>query len=228
MENHLIELDYVEKELAILRSHLQQSFQILSGLATVPEKFEELERIYHQLKENISQAKPNYEEIAKLEAAFSQSIAKIETAIESKSQEFKSELIQLRDELSSADVHLSNYNAELAKQVSEIREEAAKRLTNFWRDLANDEAARTSLNQIFEARLNSELEDFAEQLGDAGFNSQLIEKQEMLETELRLTQSSLHDTARQLQMIRNFTTVTGLTVAITLGLVILQLLNRVG
>jgi hypothetical protein len=48
----------------------------------------------------------------------------------------------------------------------------------------------------------------------------------MLETELRLTQSSLQDVERQLQMMRNFTTVTALVVAITLGLVILQLLSR--
>ena len=121
---------------------------------------------------------------------------------------------------------MSNYNAELAKQVSEIREEVAKRLKSFWREWTSDEATQTSLNEIIDAKLTAELEAFVQQLGEAGFSTQYFEKQEMLETELRLTQSSLQDVERQLQMMRNFTTVTALVVAITLGLVILQLLSR--
>lgn len=150
----------------------------------------------------------------------------LETAINSKSTQIKGEIVRLRDEFGTADIHLSNYNAELAKQVSEIREEVAKRLKSFWQEWTSDEATQTSLNEIIDAKLTAELEAFVQQLGEAGFNPQYFEKQEMLETELRLTQSSLQDVERQLQMMRNFTTVTALVVAITLGLVILQLLSR--
>ena len=101
-----------------------------------------------------------------------------------------------------------------------------KRLDNFWQEWASNEIAQTSLTKIINNRLNTGIEAFIQQLSEAGFNPQSFEKQDMLETELRLTQSSLQDTDRQLQMIRNFTTVTGITVAITLALVILQLLNR--
>ena len=146
--------------------------------------------------------------------------------MESQWKEFKARIVHLQDELGAADIHLSNYNAELAKQVSEIREEVTKRLDNFWQEWASNETAQTSLTKIINNRLNTGIEAFIQQLSEAGFNPQSFEKQDMLETELRLTQSSLQDTDRQLQMVRNFTTVTGITVAITLALVILQLLNR--
>lgn len=153
-------------------------------------------------------------------------MAEIETAINSKSTQVKGEIVSLRDELGTADIHLSNYNAELAKQVSEIREEVAKRLKSFWREWTSDEATQASLNKIIDAKLTDELEAFIQQLGDAGFSPQYFEKLEMLEMELRLAQSSLQDVERQLQMMRNFTTITALVVAITLDLVILQLLSR--
>lgn len=227
MEKNLNELDYVEQELGQLKSRLQQTFAILDALAKIPSQFEELGQNYQQLKQELDEVKAN-------RAAFNQQVeteitgrlAKLETDMESQWKEFKARIVHLQDELGAADIHLSNYNAELAKQVSEIREEVTKRLNNFWQEWASNEIAQTSLTKIINTRLNTGIEAFIQQLSEAGFNPQSFEKQEMLETELRLTQSSLQDTDRQLQMIRNFTTVTGITVAITLALVILQLLNR--
>ena len=226
MEKNLNELEYIEQELKDLRNHLQRSFAILEALAKIPAQFEELGQSNNQLKQNLDETKANRAEITRFEAKVNQRLAELETAINSKSTQFKSEIVRLRDEFGTADIHLSNYNAELAKQVSEIREEVAKRLKSFWREWTSDEATQTSLNEIIDAKLTAELEAFVQQLGEAGFSPQYFEKQEMLETELRLTQSSLQDVERQLQMMRNFTTVTALVVAITLGLVILQLLSR--
>ena len=226
MEKNLNELEYIEQELEDLRNHLQRSFAVLEALAKIPAQFEELGQSNNQLKQNLDEVKVNRAEITRFEAKVNQRLAELETAINSKSTQFKGEIVRLRDELGTADIHLSNYNAELAKQVSEIREEVAKRLKSFWREWTSDEATQTSLNEIIDAKLTAELEAFVQQLGEAGFNPQYFEKQEMLETELRLTQSSLQDVERQLQMMRNFTTVTALVVAITLGLVILQLLSR--
>ncbi len=226
MEKNLNELEYIEQELKDLRNHLQRSFAVLEALAKIPAQFEELGQSNKQLKQNLDEVKANRAEITRFEAKVNQRLAELETAINSKSTQFKGELVSLRDELGTADIHLSNYNAELAKQVSEIREEFAKRLKSFWREWTSDEATQTSLNEIIDAKLTAELEAFVQQLGEAGFSPQSFEKQEMLETELRLTQSSLQDVERQLQMMRNFTTVTALVVAITLGLVILQLLSR--
>lgn len=226
MEKNLNELEYIEQELEDLRNHLQRSFAVLEALAKIPAQFEELGQSNNQLKQSLDEVKVNRAEITRFEAKVNQRLAELETAINSKSTQFKGEIVRLRDEFGTADIHLSNYNAELAKQVSEIREEVAKRLKSFWREWTSDEATQTSLNEIIDAKLTAELEAFVQQLGEAGFNPQYFEKQEMLETELRLTQSSLQDVERQLQMMRNFTTVTALVVAITLGLVILQLLSR--
>lgn len=226
MEKNLNELEYIEQELKDLRNHLQRSFAVLEALAKIPAQFEELGQSNNQLKQNLDETKANRAEITRFEAKVNQRLAELETAINSKSTQIKGEIVRLRDELGTADIHLSNYNAELAKQVSEIREEVAKRLKSFWREWTSDEATQTSLNEIIDAKLTAELEAFVQQLGEAGFSTQYFEKQEMLETELRLTQSSLQDVERQLQMMRNFTTVTALVVAITLGLVILQLLSR--
>ncbi len=226
MEKNLNELEYIEKELEDLRNHLQRSFSVLEALAKIPAQFEELGLSNKQLKQNLDEVKANRAEITQFEAKVNQRLAELETAINSKSTQIKGEVVRLRDELGTADIHLSNYNAELAKQVSEIREEVAKRIKSFWREWTSDEATQTSLNEIIDAKLTAELEAFVQQLGEAGFSTQYFEKQEMLETELRLTQSSLQDVERQLQMMRNFTTVTALVVAITLGLVILQLLSR--
>ena len=226
MEKNLNELEYIEQELKDLRNHLQRSFAVLEALAKIPAQFEELGQSNNQLKQNLDEVKVNRAEITRFESKVNQRLAELETAINSKSTQFKGEIVRLRDEFGTADIHLSNYNAELAKQVSEIREEVAKRLKSFWREWTSDEATQTSLNEIIDAKLTAELEAFVQQLGEAGFSTQYFEKQEMLETELRLTQSSLQDVERQLQMMRNFTTVTALVVAITLGLVILQLLSR--
>ena len=226
MEKNLNELEYIEQELEDLRNHLQRSFAVLEALAKIPAQFEELGQSNNQLKQNLDEVKVNRAEITRFESKVNQRLAELETAINSKSTQIKGEIVRLRDEFGTADIHLSNYNAELAKQVSEIREEVAKRLKSFWREWTSDEATQTSLNEIIDAKLTAELEAFVQQLGEAGFSPQYFEKQEMLETELRLTQSSLQDVERQLQMMRNFTTVTALVVAITLGLVILQLLSR--
>ena len=226
MEKNLNELEYIEQELEDLRNHLQRSFAVLEALAKIPAQFEELGQSNNQLKQSLDEVKVNRAEITRFESKVNQRLAELETAINSKSTQIKGEIVRLRDEFGTADIHLSNYNAELAKQVSEIREEVAKRLKSFWREWTSDEATQTSLNEIIDAKLTAELEAFVQQLGEAGFSTQYFEKQEMLETELRLTQSSLQDVERQLQMMRNFTTVTALVVAITLGLVILQLLSR--
>lgn len=229
MEKNLNELEYVEQELADLRNHLQRLFTVLETLAKIPAEFEELGHTYKHLQENLYEVKDNHEKLTKFKVSVNQRLAELETVINSKAIEFKAELAHLQDELSSADIHLSNYNAQLAKQVSEIREDVTKRLSGFWQEWTTDRATQSFLNEIIDAKLNAELEVFVQQLGDAGFNAQHFEKQEILETQLRLTQSSLQEVERQLQLVRNFTTVTGVTVAITLSLVILQLLtNRAG
>lgn len=227
MENNLNDLDYVEQELGQLRSRLQQTFAILDALAKIPSQFEELGQNYQQLKQDLDEVKANRAAFnQRAETEITGRLAKLETDMESQWTEFKARIVHLQDELGAADIHLSNYNAELAKQVSEIREEVTKRLDNFWQEWARNEIAQTSLTKIINNRLNTGIEAFIQQLSEAGFNPQNFEKQETLETELRLTQSSLQETNRQLHMIRNFTTVTGITVAITLALVIFQLLNR--
>jgi ABC-type transporter Mla subunit MlaD len=226
MTNNLTDLVSVEQELTELRDRLKQSFAVLDSLAQIPAQFAALGQSYQQLQANLEQVKANKADLIGLETDINQRLVAIETAIDVRWREFKAELTHLQDELGSADIHLSSYNAELAKQVSELREEVTQRLKHFWQEWTADEATHTAISEIVDTKLNAELEDFIQKLEQAGFSPQYFEKQQNLETELRLTQSSLRDTERQLQMIRNFTTITGLTVAITLGLTILQLLTR--
>lgn len=226
MKNNLTELLSVEQELTELRDRLKQSFAVLDSLTQIPAQFAALGESHQQLQANLDQIKANKADLNSLETEVNLRLAAIETAIDVRWREYKAELSHLQDELGSADIHLSNYNAELAKQVSELREEVSKRLKHFWQEWTADEATHTAISEIVDTKLNAELEDFIQKLEQAGFSPQYFEKQQNLETELRLTQSSLRDVERQLQMIRNFTTITGLTVAITLGLTIIQLLSR--
>jgi len=226
MKNNLAELLSVEQELTELRDRLKQSFAVLDSLAQIPAQFADLGQSYQQLQANLEQVKANKADLISLETDVNLRLAAIETAIDVRWRDFKGELANLQDELGSADIHLSNYNVELAKQVSELREEISKRLKHFWQEWTADEATHTAISEIVDTKLNAELEEFIQKLEQAGFSPQFFEKQQNLETELRLTQSSLRDTERQLQMLRNFTTITGLTVAITLGLTIVQLLSR--
>jgi len=226
MKNNLVELLSVEQELTELRDRLKQSFAVLDSLAQIPAQFADLGQSYQQLQANLEQVKANKADLISLETDVNLRLAAIETAIDVRWRDFKGELANLQDELGSADIHLSNYNVELAKQVSELREEISKRLKHFWQEWTADEATHTAISEIVDTKLNAELEEFIQKLEQAGFSPQYFEKQQNLETELRLTQSSLRDTERQLQMLRNFTTITGLTVAITLGLTIVQLLSR--
>mgnify|MGYP002778004114 CR=1 FL=1 len=226
MKNNLTELLSVEQELTELRDRLKQSFAVLDSLTEIPAQFAAIGQSYQQLQANLEQVKANKADLVSLETDVNLRLAAIETAIDVRWREFKGELAHLQDELGSADIHLSNYNAELAKQVSELREEVSKRLRHFWQEWTADEVTHTAISEIVDTKLNAELEDFIQKLEQAGFSPQYFEKQQNLETELRLTQSSLRDTERQLQMLRNFTTITGLTVAITLGLTIVQLLSR--
>lgn len=229
MEKNLNELEYVEQELADLRNHLQRLFTVLETLAKIPAEFEELGDTHKQLKENLNQVKDNQEKLTNFKASVNQRLAELETVTNSKAIEFNAQLARLQDELSSADILLSNYNAQLAKQVSEIREDVTNRLSGFWQEWTTNRATQSFLSEIIDAKLNTELEAFVQHLSDAGFNAQHFERQETLETELRLTQSSLQEVERQLQLVRNFTTITGVTVAITLSLVIIQLVtNRAG
>jgi ABC-type transporter Mla subunit MlaD len=228
MTNNLTELVSVEQELTQLRDRLKQSFAVLDSLAQIPAQFAALGQSYQQLQANLEQVKANKADLIGLETDVNQRLAAIEATVDVRWREFKGELAHLHDELGSADIHLSNYNAELAKQVSELREEVSKRLKHFWQEWTADEATHTAISEIVDTKLNAELEDFIQKLEQAGFSPQYFEKQQNLETELRLTQSSLRDTERQLQMLRNFTTITGLTVAITLGLTIVQLLGARG
>ena len=225
MKNNLTELLSVEQELTELRDRLKQSFAVLDSLTEIPARFAAIGQSYQQLQANLEQVKANKADLINLETDVNLRLAAIETAIDVRWREFKGELAHLQDELGSADIHLSNYNAELAKQVSELREEVSKRLKHFWQEWTADEVTHAAISEIVDTKLNAELEDFIQKLEQAGFSPQYFEKQQNLETELRLTQSSLRDTERQLQMIRNFTTITGLTVAITLGLTIVQLLR---
>lgn len=226
MTNNLTELASVEQELTQLRDRLKQSFAVLDSLAQIPAQFATLGQSYQQLQSNLEQVKANKTDLIGLETEVNQRLAAIEAAVDVRWREFKGELAHFHDELGSADIHLSNYNAELAKQVSELREEVSQRLKHFWQEWTADEATHTAISEIVDTKLNAELEDFIQKLEQAGFSPQYFEKQQNLETELRLTQSSLRDTERQLQMLRNFTTITGLTVAITLGLTIVQLLSQ--
>lgn len=231
MEKKLNEVDYVEQELAELCTRLEQTFAVVDTLAKIPAQFEVLGQNYQQLKQQLDEGIVNREAIAsevasEVEASITGRLTKLETDIEFKSKELRVELAHLHEELSSADIHISSYNSQLAKQVSEIREEVTLRLTNFWQECVTNETTRTTLTEIIGSTLNTEIEDFIQQLGEAGFNPQNFEKQEMLETELRLTKSSLQEVQRHLQMIRSFTTVTGVTILVTLALVIVQLLNR--
>lgn len=228
MTNNLTQLESVEQELTQLRDRLKQSFTVLDALAQIPSQFTALGQSYQQLQANLEHVKANKEDLAQLQTNVNQRLDAIETAISARWQEFKGDLAHLQDELGAADIHLSNYNSELAKQVSELREEITKRLKHFWQEWMGDEVTHIAIGEIVDAKLNAELEDFIQKLEQAGFNPQYFEKQQDLETELRLTQSSLRDTERRLQMIRNFTLITGITVAITLILVIVQLLARTG
>lgn len=182
MTKSLYDIDYIEQELAELRNHLNQTFKIVDGLAKIQTQFEDFGQRYQQLD-----VIANQEEIAELQAHFNARCAQLEKLIESKWIEIKKEIFNFQNELSNTDF---NINAEVIKQVSELKEEVEENLKAF----------QVPLNEI-EDKLRTELQTSINQLSEAGFNNQNLEKQESLEHQLQTAKSFLKDLERQVQKL---------------------------
>lgn len=204
MAKYLNDIDYIEQELAELRSHLSQTFKIVDGLAKIQTKFQDFE----QTAQKLDKVKANKAELTDLQVTFDNRFVKITEVIESKSVdneskidnlqttvsdrfaqiaeviEFKlaeidSEIFKIKHELNYTD---TNLNDQLSKQVSDLKA-VEEKLT----------AIQAPLSGI-ETKLRTELETSINQLSAAGVNNQ---NQESLEHQLQIVTSFFNDLERQ-------------------------------
>ncbi len=222
---YLSELEHVEQELAELRNHFEQSFTVLDGLSKVQAQFEDLAQTYQLLKEHLGDLKATGRDIAQVQATFNHRFAELEKVFESRWAEVKSELFNLKNELSNADANLS---AELAAQVSFLLGEVEKRFMSLQEWGTYSQAVQASLDQL-EARLRTQQQVSMNQLTEAGFNDEHFEKQERLEHQLRLALSFIEDMERKLRSVElqmramsKWVVVAVLTTALALGLALLS------
>lgn len=205
MAKYLNDIDYIEQELAELRSHLSQTFKIVDGLAKIQTKFEDFEQTDQQLdsvkanKAEVtdlqvtfdnrfvkiaevieSKSVDNESKIVNLEATVSDRFAQIAEVIEFKLAEIDSEIFKIKHELNYTN---ANLNDQLSKQVSDLKIEVEEKLT----------AIQAPLSGI-ETKLRTELETSINQLSAAGVNNQ---NQESLEHQLQIVTSFFNDLERQ-------------------------------
>lgn len=226
MEKSLYELDYIEQELAELRNNLEHSFEVIDGLAKVQLQFEDLAQTYHQLTEHIDQVKANREYIVQVQSTVNHRFGELEKVINFNRQASDSKLSELQDDLETTNLNFSNYNAELAKQSSEIEEKVEKRLTDFLKEW--ESYKKTIQNLLYErvdSRLDTKIEALRNQLSDAGFNSQNLQKLKKLEAELNLSKLLRMEVEQKLRATRNLTIVTGITVALAFVTIVINLLT---
>lgn len=182
MTKSLYDIDYIEQELAELRNHLTQTFKIVDNLAKIQTQFEEFGQKYQQID-----PVANREEIAELKSHFNARCAQLEKLIESKWIEIKKEIFNIQNQLGNPDL---NINAEVSKQVSELKKEVEENLKAF----------QASFDTI-ENKLRTEIQTSIDQISGSGFNQQNLEKQESLEQQLQTAKSFLKDLERQVQKL---------------------------
>lgn len=205
MAKYLNDIDYIEQELAELRSHLSQTFKIIDNLAKIQTKFEDFGQTYQkldsvkadkaditdlqatfddrfaQLAEVIeSKSVDNESKIVNVQANVSDRFVKIAEVIELKLAEIDSEIFKIKHELNYTD---ANFNDQLDKQVSDLKAEVEEKLI----------AIQAPLSGI-ETKLRVELETAINQLKAAGVNNQ---NQESLEQQLQIVTSFFNDLERQ-------------------------------
>jgi len=213
MENSpVIEFAPIEQELADLTSQLQQSFQVLDGLAHVQRQFEELAQTHQRFKESIDKNNAGLVTINQFQQNFDRRLADLENTVKSRSQDVVKQLSQVQTELSTADRAL---HKDLSQQISQCKQEmeeqfsAISQLSEQQRDVI-----RSSVREL-EARLMNELSNVTERVNQSGISSTYVEK---LETALRNTRTTLRTVEKQLSSVYTWLAIVTFVVIVLLAL----------
>lgn len=222
MVRYLNELEHIEQELAEFRNHFEQSLSVLDGLAKVQVQFEDLAQTYQKLKEHLEEVKFTGGEIAQVQETFNQRFAETEKVIESKLGEVKSEVFNLQNELDSAE---RNLNTEFAQQLGDLKRDVEIRLTSLQKELVSQKEAIWEPLDELETRLRAEIQDFMNRLSETGYNTEHLEKQELLENQLQADKSRLRDVERQIRVMSKWLVGAILVSALALGFAFVKLLS---
>jgi chromosome segregation ATPase len=110
MGTHMNELGHVEQELAKLQSHLEKSFGILDSLAEIQSNFEELGQTYRQLQDYADKTQTNLEQTERIANRFEQRCIDLETLMESRLSELRSQMESVRQELTQAKGNVQDFD----------------------------------------------------------------------------------------------------------------------
>jgi chromosome segregation ATPase len=146
MGTHLNELGHIEQELTELQSQLKASFGVLDGLAQIPSKFEELGQTYQQLREYVETTQTHQETINHIEKRFEQRCVELETLMESRVSEIRSELASLRDLLDREDGNL--------EQIDLLKHEFEDRMKSIMQEWTGSNDEIPAPLKDLDARLN--------------------------------------------------------------------------
>ena len=196
MEKHMNQLENIEQEMVELRSQLKESFGVLENLGKIQTKFGELAETQKQFEEYTQQAKTTLEGINQNEHTFHERFNEIETAIDSKWEEFHGEVLNVQEQGRNTLEDIAQAKEKFNQQLGELN------------NLKND--LRVTLNQLKESGLNP-------------LNLQKLDK---LDNQIRGAISYLHNMDKQMQMMRNWLVVSLLTAAIALSIPLSKLIFK--
>jgi chromosome segregation ATPase len=192
MANQKNELEQVELELSELRSHLEQSFGVLDGLAQVQARFEELARTYQDFKARVGEAGAVLGTVTQQQQKLEQRFSSLEQEISSGWSEIRKELSQIRGEVGEGDRQLNQSITEQVIHLQRLEErfgDVSRNLTN-QRDEISTELSRAHealRNQVEEAKAN--LETFVQTQG--GSDQRLAELEKLIEASWKQARNEL-------------------------------------
>jgi len=196
MENSpVIEFAPIEQELVDLTSQLQQSFQVLDGLAQVQRQFEELAQTHQRFKEAIDKSNAGLATTNQFQQNFDRRLTELETSIKSKSQDALERFSQVQTELSTVDRAL---HQELSQQINQCKQEIEEQFSAISQLSEQHRDATHNRTRELEARLMHELNTVTERVNQSGISSTYVDK---LETALRSTRTALRTVEKQLSAV---------------------------
>jgi uncharacterized phage infection (PIP) family protein YhgE len=221
MENSpVIEFAPIEQELADLTSQLQQSFQVLDGLAQVQRQFEELAQTHQRFKEAIDKSNAGLATTNQFQQNFDRRLAELETSVKSRSQDTLKRVSQVQTEFSTADRALQQ---ELSQQINQCKQEMEEQFSAISQLSEQHRDAVRSNTRELEARFMHELNTVTERVNQSGISSTYVEK---LETALRNTRTALRTVEKQLSGIYTWLAIVTFVLIVLLALEIPTLFSN--
>lgn len=216
----MTDLAHVERELAELADQLKQSFKVLDGLAEIQLHFEELSLTHQRFKDYIDKNNSALGDVNQLQKTIDHRFVELETAVKTRWEEMRNQIIRTQGELSTADRNLS---AEVTQQISAFKREMDERFEALLREWKQQRDTMQVPIEEFEARLMTELKATLNRMNQSGVSATNFEK---LDAQILSTRSSMRNVEKQIGAMRTWLVITTLVAIVALGLPVANLVRQ--